>query len=141
MYIKYRNPMITPGNTAAMNRSPTDSAIWSAIITNMIEGGIRMPNVPDAATTPEANVGAYFCSIMEGSDNTPSSTTDAPMMPVDAARMMPIMVTVIASPPRVLPNSRCIAVISFSATPLSSSIRPIKMNIGKATRTAFDMVA
>ena len=63
------------------------------------------------------------------------------MMPVEAARMMPIMVTVIASPPRTVPNRRCIEVMSRSATPLSSSISPMKMNIGRATRTALDMVA
>ncbi len=133
--------MITPGKTAAMNRSPTDRAIWSAIITSMMDGGMRMPSVPEADTTPAARDGLYFCSIMDGNDKTPSNTTDAPMMPDDAARMMPIMVTVMAKPPRTVPNRRCIADIRRSATPDSSSIKPMKMNIGNATSTALDMVA
>ena len=78
---------------------------------------------------------------MAGSDRTPSRTTEAPMIPVEAARMMPMAVTVMASPPRTVPKRRCMEVISRSATPLSSSIRPMKMNIGRATSTAFDMVA
>ena len=36
-----------------MNRSPTDSESWSAMMTSMIDGGMRMPSVPEAATTPE----------------------------------------------------------------------------------------
>ena len=45
-------------------------AIWSAMITSMIDGGIRMPSVPLAETTPAAREGEYFCSIIEGSDST-----------------------------------------------------------------------
>ena len=58
-----------------------------------------------------------FWFSITGTDITPSRTTDAPMMPVEAARMMPISVTVIASPPRTLPNSFCIECIMRSATP------------------------
>ena len=61
-------------------------------------------------------------------------------MPVDAARIMPMEVTVIASPPRTRPNKRCMELIKRSATPLTSSIMPININIGKATRTALDIV-
>jgi hypothetical protein len=43
-----------PGISAPMNRSPTDTDTWSAISTSMMDGGIRMPSVPEAATTPEA---------------------------------------------------------------------------------------
>jgi hypothetical protein len=38
-----------------MKRSPTASESWSAMITSMIEGGIRIPSVPEPATTPVAS--------------------------------------------------------------------------------------
>ncbi len=38
-----------------MNKSPTETDTWSAISTSMIDGGIKMPKVPEAATTPDAN--------------------------------------------------------------------------------------
>ena len=84
--------MITPGKTAAMKRSPTESAIWSAMITSMIDGGIRIPSVPEAATTFPSPASAWNspACIIDGSDSTPSRTTDAPMIPVEAARMIPI---------------------------------------------------
>ena len=50
----YSRPSNTPGISAPMNRSPTDIDTWSAISTSMMDGGIRMPNVPEAATTPDA---------------------------------------------------------------------------------------
>ncbi len=54
-YTMYIRPIITPGITAPMNRSPTDSDSWSAMMTSMMLGGIRMPSVPAPATTPEAS--------------------------------------------------------------------------------------
>jgi hypothetical protein len=53
-YSMYIKPSSTPGTSAPMNRSPTDVDTWSAISTSMIDGGIRMPSVPEAATTPDA---------------------------------------------------------------------------------------
>ena len=38
-----------------MNRSPTDSDIWSAMTTSMMLGGIRMPSVPTAQMVPVAS--------------------------------------------------------------------------------------
>tara|TARA_R110002096_G_scaffold193939_20_gene375953 strand:+ start:2914 stop:3276 length:363 start_codon:yes stop_codon:yes gene_type:complete len=38
-------------------------------------------------------------------------------------------------------SDQFIAVSSFSATPDSPGISPMQMNIGRATRTVFDMVA
>ena len=61
------------------------------------------------------------------------------MMPVDAAKIIPIKVTVIAKPPRILPNISCIDSIKRSATPDLSNIRPINMNIGNATNTQFSI--
>ena len=76
---------------------------------------------------------------MAGIESKPSSTTEAPIMPVEAARIMPIKVTVIPKPPRTRPNNSCIAIIMRSATPDLSSIKPIKINMGKATSTQFSI--
>jgi hypothetical protein len=38
-----------------MKRSPTETDIWPAMSTSMMGGAIRMPSVPEAATTPEAS--------------------------------------------------------------------------------------
>ena len=76
---------------------------------------------------------------MAGRLSRPRSTTEAPMIPVEAARMMPMVVTVTASPPRTLPKRFCMECIIFSAMPERSSIRPMKMNMGKATRTQLSM--
>jgi hypothetical protein len=54
MKTMYSRPRPTPGISAPMNRSPTETDTWSAISTSMIDGGMRMPSVPEAATTPEA---------------------------------------------------------------------------------------
>jgi hypothetical protein len=40
-----------------MNRLPTETASRFAISTSMIEGGIRMPSVADAAMVPVASAG------------------------------------------------------------------------------------
>ncbi len=69
-----------------------------------------------------------------------SSTTEAPMMPVEAASSTPISVTVTARPPRTRPNNWVKFSIICSATPERSSIRPMKMNMGSATRTQLVMV-
>ena len=45
-----------PGIKAAKNRSPTEIDSRSAIMINMMLGGIRIPSVPEAHMTPVANV-------------------------------------------------------------------------------------
>ena len=52
--IKYINANVKPGITAPMNKLPTETCIISAIIINIILGGINIPNVPEAAITPVA---------------------------------------------------------------------------------------
>ena len=37
-----------------MNKSPSEIANWSDMITSIIDGGIRMPSVPEAAIVPVA---------------------------------------------------------------------------------------
>ena len=58
-------------------------------------------------------------------------------MPVVAAMMVPSTVTAMASPPGTTLSISCSACSSSSATPLFSSIVPMKMNIGIATSTWF----
>ncbi len=72
-----------------------------------------------------------------GSAISVSMITDAPTMPVDAAMMVPSSVTAIASPPGMRRVSNCSVCSRSSATPLRSSMVPMKMNIGIATSTWF----
>ena len=44
-----------PGMIAARNRLPTEIASRSPMMTSMIEGGIRMPSVPEAQIVPVAS--------------------------------------------------------------------------------------
>ena len=63
--------------------------------------------------------------------------TEAPMMPVMAARMVPITVTDIASPPGTLRNRIWVMCNRSSAIPLRSIVIPITIKVGKATSTRF----
>lgn len=75
-----------------MNKSP--SLIGHD--TSIIGGGIRMPNVPETAVVPVAIDLEYPWSIMFGIAIRPSNTTDAPITPVEAARMIPITIIVLS---------------------------------------------
>ena len=50
--IKYIKANVNPGITAPINKFPTETCIMSAIIINIMLGGISIPRVPDAAITP-----------------------------------------------------------------------------------------
>ena len=54
MNIRYIKASVKPGIKAPINRLPTETCIISAIIINIILGGISIPNVPEAAITPVA---------------------------------------------------------------------------------------
>ena len=62
------------------------------------------------------------------------------MMPVVAAMIVPIRVTERARPPGMRRVSTCSACRRSWATPERSSIVPMKVNIGMATRTGFSIV-
>ncbi len=66
---------------------------------SMMLGGMRMPSVPDAAMVPQASAWLYPCFIIVGSASAVIMVTDAPMIPVIAARIVPMMVTPSASAP------------------------------------------
>ena len=95
----YNPAKIRPGVTQAINKLPTDTCIISAIIINIILGGIKIPNVPEAAITPVASAGLYFCFNIVGNAKAVIIVTDAPIIPVIAARTVPMTVTAIAKPP------------------------------------------
>ncbi|MBA7537144.1 hypothetical protein ES705_29411 [subsurface metagenome] len=58
--------------------------------------------------------------------------TEAPMMPTQAARMVPINTVTMASPPLKPPSHRYNASYNRAVIPERSSIRPIKINRGAA---------
>ena len=78
---------------------------------------------------------------MAGRPSNPKSTTDAPMMPVEAASSTPMMVTVMARPPRTGPKRRANPVSRLRAIPERSSRMPMKMNMGSATITQFSITS
>jgi len=67
-----------------------------------------------------------------------SIVTEAPMMPVDAASTVPMIVTPSARPPGTRRISVCKPSSSSSATPLLSSNVPMRTNIGTATMTTLE---
>ena len=67
-------------------------------------------------------------------------TTVAPTMPVLAASSAPTIITAIPKPPVRLPRALAIAVSSSSAIFARSSVTPISMNKGTATRVSLVMV-
>ena len=82
----------------------------------------------------------YLRSIITGSAIRLIITTEAPMMPVVAARIVPMTVTASASPPGVRRRSTCRQCSRSAATPALSSIVPMKMNIGIATSTRLSAI-
>ena len=63
--------------------------------------------------------------------------TEAPMIPVIAARMVPMMVTASANAPGTRLRITCTQYNRSLAMPLRSIITPMKMNAGTATSTRF----
>ena len=137
MKIRYISANVRPGIKAPMKRLPTETCMISAIIINIILGGIRIPNVPDAAITPVARAWLYFCLIIGGNAKAVIIVTDAPIIPVIAARTVPITVTDIARPPGTFLNKICVVFNKSFAIPLLSIIVPINTKLGIATNIRF----
>ena len=93
--------------------------------------------VPEAAIVPVAKEGSYFLSNITGSANNVIITTEAPIIPVVAAIIVPIIVTERARPPGTFFNKTCKQYNKSFATPLLSSMVPININIGTATKIKF----
>ena len=74
---------------------------------------------------------------MVGSASSPMVTTVAPTIPVEAASSAPTTMTEMESPPRRRPNSSAMVSSKSAARPDLSSVIPIKMNKGTATRVKF----
>ena len=91
----------------------------------MILGGIKIPRVLEAITVPVAKYGSYCFFSINGKPITPSMTTEAPIIPVLAAIMIPRAATETANPPRTRPNRRSSDSSKSFASPERSSIRPI----------------
>ena len=82
-----------------MKTFPTDIAIRSAMIISMMLGGINIPSVPEAAMTPHDIAWLYPCRIIVGRAKAVIIVTDAPIIPVMAAKIVPITVTANANAP------------------------------------------
>jgi len=89
---------------------------------------------------PEASNGEYLRLSMVGSAIIPMVTTVAPTMPVVAASSAPTMTTDTAKPPRIFPNKRPMVSNKSSARPDLSSVTPIKINKGTASKVKLFIV-
>ncbi len=140
IYKIYKATIISPGITAALNKSPTLICITAPRIIKTILGGINCPSVPLAAITPLASFGEYLCLSITGRDIIVIITTLAPTIPVDAARIAPTITIAMASPPLIEPKSSPMDSSIFSAILLFSKINPIKINKGTAISVKFCII-
>ena len=83
---------------------------------------------------PVAIFWSYPAFNIVGKDSIPIVTTVAPTIPVDAARSIPTITTPIPKPPLVVPNNSPIDWSNPAAIFVFSSMIPIKINNGTATR-------
>ena len=72
-----------------------------------------------------------------GNASIPIVTTVAPTIPVEAASNIPTKITPIPNPPLTEPNKSPIDSKSLAAIFVFSSITPIKINRGTATRASL----
>ena len=73
----------------------------------MIEGGIRMPRQPPAATTPEASFTSYPARSIAGKASSSIKVTIAPTMPVAVANSAQVTRVATARLPGMLPDAIC----------------------------------
>ena len=76
-----------PGIIAAAKRSITGISIIGPITTSMILGGINIPNVPPAVIVPAASLTLYFDLFIDFAAIIPKIVTEAPTIPVAAAKI------------------------------------------------------
>ena len=93
-----------PGSTPATNRRPMLSSVRIAYTTNPIEGGIRMPSVPPAATAPVARESSYPKRRISGSDTRPMVSAEASDDPDNAENPAQPTIDADARPPRKWPS-------------------------------------
>ena len=93
-----------PGTRAAKKSFPTETSAYAPIVTSMMEGGIRIPREPPAHTIPAESRWSYPHLSRIGMESIPIVTTDAPTMPVVAAKMVETTITAKPRPPFRGPN-------------------------------------
>ena len=74
-------------------------------MTSMTLGGMRIPRLPPAQTTPVARPLLYCRFSMAGTANNVMVVTVAAITPVQAAKTVHVMIVAKASPPRTGPNT------------------------------------
>ncbi len=86
--------------TAAANRSVTGTSRIGPITTSMMLGGMRIPRVPPAVMVPAASFTSYLDRFMVFAAMMPRMVTDAPTIPVAAAKIVETNSTAMNSAPR-----------------------------------------
>ena len=80
---------------APRNRSSVDTSRTGPITINIMEGGIKIPKVPPAVIVPAASLTLYPERLMVAPAIIPNSVTDAPTIPVAAAKIVETINTAI----------------------------------------------
>ena len=91
---------MAPGIKAPRNKSSVDTSSTGPITINIIEGGINIPNVPPAVIVPAASCTLYPDLLIVAPAIMPNNVTDAPTMPVAAAKIVETINTAIYKEPR-----------------------------------------
>ena len=97
-----------------------------------IDGGIKIPNVPPAVIVPAASFTLYPDRVIVAPAIMPSSVTEAPTIPVAAAKMVETISTAINREPRTRAMIIWIDANKRSINPAASITMPIKTNKGTA---------
>ena len=84
---------------APRKRSSVDTSNTGPMTINIIEGGIKIPSVPPAVIVPAANFTSYPARDIVAPAMIPSIVTEAPTIPVAAAKIVDTIKTAINKAP------------------------------------------
>ena len=129
-----------PGTIAAANKSVTGTSKTGPITTSIMDGGIKIPKVPPAVIVPAARRTSYLARVIVFAAIIPNIVTDAPTMPVAAAKIIATNNTAKYNEPRKRASIKRTDSKSRSINPASSIITPIKTNSGTAANVCSSIV-
>ena len=95
-----------------------------------VDGGIKIPNVPPAATAPVAKLSPYLKRFISGSATRPMVTAEAIDEPLKAAKPAQPEMVALARPPRQWPTQEYAALNKSRLIPDTPAKFPIKTNKG-----------
>src|SRR6056300_87652 len=122
-----------PGTIPARYNSGTDVSVSKPYKTSAIDGGIRIPKVPPAATDPRNSDSLYPFFSISGYETVPTVAAVATLEPEVAAKIALEAIFACIKPPGSQDIHFVTAAYILCETPDRRMISPNKMNIGTAT--------